>query len=53
MAFDAAPQVSLEEMLAGQTPQMASYDESVLSYGAFKVCFLAAQSCGRFLSSLL
>ncbi|XP_043195220.1 DNA polymerase epsilon catalytic subunit A-like [Amphibalanus amphitrite] len=37
VAFDAAPQVSLEEMLAGQTPQMASYDESVLSYGAFKV----------------
>ncbi|XP_037072699.1 DNA polymerase epsilon catalytic subunit A-like [Pollicipes pollicipes] len=37
VAFDAAPQVSLEEMLAGQTPQMASYDQSVLSYGAFKV----------------
>ena len=37
VAFDAAPQVSLEDMLAGQTPQMASYDESVLSYGAFKV----------------
>ncbi len=37
VAFDAAPQASLEEMLGGQGSSLASYDETALVSSAFRV----------------
>ena len=37
VAFDAAPQANLEEMLSGLGGGLASYDETALAAPAFKV----------------
>ena len=47
VAFDAAPQSSLEEMLGGHGPSLASYDDTALVSSAFRVLKAMVQAWMR------